>query len=73
MEERQYVGLDVSQTLTSICVLSEAGSVVWRGNTCSEPDAIAAAIREHAQNIVRIGLETGSLYFASTRSEGRLC
>ena len=33
MESSHYVGLDVSQELTSVCVIDEQGAVVWRGKT----------------------------------------
>ena len=59
MEQRHYVGLDVSQDLTTICVIDDAGTRVWRGTCASDPDAIAAAVRAHAPAAVRIGLETG--------------
>ena len=61
MEQCHYVGLDVSLDLTSICVVDEAGAIVWRGKYASEPDAIGHAIRAHAPAAVRIGLETGQL------------
>lgn len=48
MEQRHYVGLDVSLDLTSICVVDEAGAIVWRGKCASEPDAIGHAIRAHS-------------------------
>ena len=47
MEQRQCVGLDVSQAPTSICVIDEAGAIVWRGKTISEPDAIVAELDAH--------------------------
>jgi hypothetical protein len=33
----RFVGLDVSQKLTSICVVDDAGRRVWRGQCHSEP------------------------------------
>jgi transposase len=56
-----YVGLDVSQRLTSVCVVDGGGAVVWRGRVPSEPEAIAAIVRERAPHAVRVGLETGPL------------
>lgn len=58
---KQYVGLDVSLEETKIHVLDEAGTRVWRGKCASHPDAIEAAIRQHAPHAVEIGLETGPL------------
>ena len=54
-----YVGLDVSLKLTSICVVSETGSVVQEGVVDSDPEAIVAFVRSKAPKAVRVGLETG--------------
>jgi transposase len=56
-----YVGLDVSLEQTAVCVLDDAGLVVWRGKCASEPQSIATVLRKHALGAVRIGLETGLL------------
>lgn len=58
---KQYVGLDVSQEETKIHVLDETGARVWRGKCSSHPDALEAALRKHAPQAERIGLETGPL------------
>lgn len=58
---KHYVGLDVSLKETSICVINEDDLIVWRGKTCSTPEAIANALSEHAAHAVRIGLESGQL------------
>ena len=55
----QYVGLDVSMKETSVCVLDENGKVVWEGKVVSEPDAIVRALRRHAPEVEKVGLETG--------------
>ena len=34
----RFVGLDVSQKLTSICVVDDAGRRLWRGQCHSEPE-----------------------------------
>jgi len=57
----QYVGLDVSLKETSICVIDDAGKIVWCGRTDTTPEAIASAVKQHAPNAVRIGLESGQL------------
>jgi transposase len=57
----QFVGLDVSQKLTHVCVVDQKGSVIWRGTCLSTPEDIAATVRAKAPEAVRIGLETGPL------------
>ena len=57
----QYIGLDVSQEETHICVVNKHGEAVWQGKCPSTPEAIAAKIRSKSTNPERIGLESGSL------------
>lgn len=56
-----YVGLDVSQKTTRVCVVDEIGTVVWEGACRSTPDAIAHTVNAHAPNVKEVGLETGPL------------
>ena len=58
---QHYVGLDVWLEMTAVCVLDEAGAIVWRGKVSSTPEALAAAIHARAPQVARIGLETGPL------------
>lgn len=57
----QFVGLDVSQQLTHVCVVDREGAIIWRGTCLSTPKDIANTIRSKAPHVVRIGLETGPL------------
>jgi hypothetical protein len=50
-----YVGLDVSQKETEICVLDSDGWRTWRGKCPSQPECIAAMLREHAPDVARVG------------------
>src|SRR3954470_5930228 len=59
MEE--YVGLDVSQKTTVVCVLDAQGRRVWAGRCASTPEAIGATVRAKAPGATRVGLETGPL------------
>ena len=56
-----FVGLDVSQKMTAICVVDPAGNRIWRGVCLSAPEQIDAAIRHHAGDDARVGLETGPM------------
>ena len=56
-----FVGLDVSQKMTAIWVVDPAGNRIWRGVCVSTPEQIDAAIRRHAGDDARVGLETGPM------------
>ena len=58
---KHYVGLDVSDKETSVCIVDETGRPVWQGRCLSTPDAIAAAVRAKAPHAERVGIETGPL------------
>jgi hypothetical protein len=49
-----YVGLDVSLKQTSICVVSETGSVVRECVVNSDPETIGAFVRSKPPDVVRI-------------------
>jgi hypothetical protein len=40
MEQEQFVGFDVSQAEASVCVVDDAGKVVWQGKCASRPEAM---------------------------------
>jgi transposase len=58
---KQYVGLDVSQKETAVCVIEESGRIVFEGKARSEPGALARLIAKRAPDAVRIGFETGAM------------
>ena len=58
---KQYVGLDVSQDVTHICVVDRDGNKLWEGDCASTPETIGKKIKKHAPNAVKIGLESGHL------------
>lgn len=45
---KQYVGLDVSMEETNVCVLDDAGTVVFEGSTSSRPDALATLLHRRS-------------------------
>ncbi|WP_426442357.1 IS110 family transposase [Bradyrhizobium genosp. P] len=58
---KQYVGLDVSQKETLVCVVDEVGQVLFEGKAKSDPGALAALLRKRASQAERIGFETGAM------------
>jgi transposase len=57
----QYVGLDVADEETSVCVVDQEGAVLVEAKVASEPAAIAAFIRARAPQVMKVGFETGPL------------
>ena len=58
---QHYVGLDVSQKMTAICVVDEQGRQLWRGVCVTDPGAISARVVKHAGVDAKLGVETGSM------------
>lgn len=56
-----YVGLDVSQKTTAICVVNEQGQRLWRGECPTDPAAISARVLKYAAADAKVGVETGSM------------
>jgi transposase len=58
---KQYVGLDVSQKETSVCVVEDSGRIVYQGTAKSNPGALTELLRKRAPYAERIGFETGAM------------
>ena len=58
-----YIGLDVSQKQTAICVVDQQGKVFIAGGALTRPHDIVGWInnRVEASEIAKIGLEAGNL------------
>lgn len=67
---RVYVGLDVASSKTAVCVIDEAGKVLWESMLKTHPLAIAGGLKQRFQDIVQVGLETGSVEASSAGAEG---
>jgi transposase len=46
--EQQFVGLDVSEAETAVCVVDVAGVALWQGKCASTPEAITSEQRSSA-------------------------
>jgi transposase len=56
-----YIGLDVSNALTSVCAIDENGEIVFESKVDSAPDSIADALKPYRKKIEVIGHESGAL------------
>ena len=56
-----YVGLDVSQKTTTLCIVDGEGHRQWRGECVTSPEQIVRAVLQHAGAGARIGIETGPM------------
>jgi transposase len=56
----RYVGLDVSQKMTVICVVDDAGRRLWRGQCPTVPEHHRFG-PPRAGDDARIGIETGAM------------
>ena len=56
-----YAALDVSQEMTSVCLVDETGRVISEAKLPTCPDAIAAWLGKKAADLTRVGLETGPM------------
>ncbi len=58
---KQYVGLDVSQRETAVCVVGEIAQVIFEGKVKSDLGVLTNLLRKHAPHAERIGFETGAM------------
>ena len=56
-----FVGLDVSVKETSVCVVDDAGKVIWEQKVPTEPADIIALLSSLGASYGRIGIEAGPL------------
>ena len=58
---RVYAGFDVSDKMTTICVVDAEGAIRKRDVAPSDPDALAKRLARHCPDLARVVLETGPL------------
>ncbi|MCG8503706.1 MAG: IS110 family transposase [Sphingomonadales bacterium] len=52
-----FVGLDIALKKTAVCVVDNAGDIVFEGTTLSDPDDLIAKLERWRDDIALIGLE----------------
>lgn len=55
-----YVGLDISDTTTNICVVNESGVIIHETVAATDPHAILATLNNLKISIEKVGMETGA-------------
>ena len=58
---RMFAGLDVGFKRTAVCVVDEAGRIVWRGVVDTHPEVLCRALQRWGGKLANIGLERGSM------------
>lgn len=56
-----YVGLDVSNVETAICIVDQNNKIVKEGKVTSDPDSIHCYLEKSGLQFEKIGIEAGSL------------
>jgi len=54
-----FAGLDVGGKRTAVCVVDDAGKIVWQGMVDTHPEMIASALQRFRGKLARVGLESG--------------
>ena len=60
-----FAGMDVGGKRTAVCILDDAGKVVWRGMADTHPEMIDAVLRRFKGELTKVGLESGPFHAAS--------
>ncbi len=64
---KRYVGIDVSQEQSALCVVDDAGSIIFEGICPTDPDNILQTIAAHAGDVEKIVHESGPFSIWLTR------
>jgi transposase len=57
---KTYAGLDVSLKETAVCIVDDAGKIVFERMIPTDPQVIAACLGKQAPGLERFGLESGA-------------
>lgn len=60
-EEKHYIGLDISQKSTSVCIMDAAGKVISEGQSLTRAEDLVNYIKKRSDCVEKIGLEAGAL------------
>ena len=58
---RCFAGLHVSLHSTAVCIIDRKGEVVLEGTCASDPDALAAFLKDTGHGFSRVGVEASSM------------
>src|SRR6185295_897854 len=55
-----YAGLDVSLKETAVCIVDDAGNIVFERMVPTDPGLLASCLAKHAPGLERFGIESGA-------------
>jgi transposase len=58
--QKTYAGLDVSLKVTAVCIVDDAGTIIFESMVPTDPQVIAKCLAKHGHGLERFGLESGS-------------
>lgn len=61
MKQKHYVGLDISQKSTAVCIIDQAGKIVTEGQCLTKPFDLVNYLKKRSTCIEKIGMESGAL------------
>jgi hypothetical protein len=56
-----YAGLDVSLKETAVCIVDDAGKIVFERMVPTDPGLLASCLAKHAPGLERFGIESGAV------------
>ena len=64
---KRYVGIDVAQEQCALCIVDDAGSILFEGTCVTDPDEIIRMIAAEVSEVEKIVHESGPLSIWLTR------
>ena len=64
---KRYVGIDVAQEQYALCIVDDAGTILFEGSCATDPDEIFRTIAAEVDDVEKVVHESGSLSIWLTR------
>jgi transposase len=64
---KRYVGIDVAQEQCALCIVHDAGTILFEGSCATDPDEIVRTIAAEVDHVEKVVHESGPLSIWLTR------